>query len=137
MEKTISRIKENELIMFSIYDALIYISQSEEFSLEDTMEGIFGMPFNDIPLFSKTVVVKSLSHYDEIKNIFQPNMPKWRFDRLNAVERAILLMSYTNYKLVGDIDKKVVINTAVKLAKTYLDKDDYKFVNGILDNVLC
>ena len=45
-------------------------------------------------------------------------------------------MSYTNFKLVGDVDKGVVIDRAVRLAKTYLDKDDYKFVNAILDNVL-
>jgi transcription termination factor NusB len=30
----------------------------------------------------------------------------------------------------------VVIDVAVKLAKTYLDAKDYKFVNAILDKVL-
>lgn len=136
MGNKVSRNKEHELIMISIYDALLYTSNDEEFSLEDVMEAIYGESFEEIPHFSKKVVVKSLSHLNEIKEIYQVQMPKWKFDRLNAIERAILLMSYTNFKLVGGVDKGVVIDRAVRLAKTYLDKDDYKFVNAILDNVL-
>ena len=94
------------------------------------------MSFEDIPYFSKEIIIKSLSHLNEIIATFQEKMPKWKFSRINKVEQAILIMSYTNYKLVGDIDKKIVINTAINLSKKYLDDDDYKFVNAILDNVL-
>ena len=137
MEKnSLTRNKENELIMISLFDCLTLVSIGDEFSLEDTLEGVYGMSYEDIPTFSKEVVIKSLSHLNEIIAIFQKNMPTWKFDRINKVEQAILIMSYANYKLVGDIDKKVVINTAVNLSKKYLDESDYKFVNGILDNVL-
>ena len=34
------------------------------------------------------------------------------------------------------VDKGVVIDIAVKLAKKYLSGKDYRFVNAILDNVL-
>lgn len=137
MENEISRNKEHELIMTSIYDALIYIDSGETFSVEEIMESVFeNQKYDDISYFSKEVVIKSLSHLNEIIEIFQKNMPKWKFSRLNTLERAILLMSYTNFKLVGNVDKKVVIDTAVKLSKKFLDKADYKFVNAILDNVL-
>lgn len=109
---------------------------NEEFSIETLMEGIFEMTFDEIPLFSRSLVVKSLSHINEIIPIYQANMPKWNFSRLNNLEKAILLMSYANYKLLKESDKNVVINTAVILSKRYLDKDDYKFVNAILDKVL-
>ena len=132
----ISRNQEHELIMVCIYDALIYTEMDEVFSLEDVMEGVFITPYDEIPYFSKEVVIKSLSHVNQIKEAYQAFMPKWNFDRLNAVERAILLMSYANYHYVKDVDKSVVIDLAVRLSKKYLDKDDYKFVNGILDNVL-
>ncbi len=137
MEKNnLSRNKENELIMIGLFDCLTRVSIGDEFSVEDTLEGAYGMPFEDIPYFSKEIVIKSLSHLNEIIATFQEKMPKWKFSRINKVEQAILIMSYTNYKLVGDIDKKIVINTAVNLSKKYLDDDDYKFVNAILDNVL-
>lgn len=132
----ISRNKEHELIMISIYDALTYVAMNEEFSLQDTMESIFLMPYEDIPYFSKEVTIKALKNINEIIEAFQKNMPTWKFDRLNQVERAILLESYASYKLVGDIDKKVMINVAVNLSKKYLDKKDYKFVNAILDQIL-
>ena len=132
----ISRNQEHELIMISIYDALIYSEMNEEFSLEDIMEGVFMLPYDEISIFSKEIVIKSLAHINEIKIIYQEHMPKWNFDRINAVERAILLMSYTHAKYVGNVDKSIVIDRAVRLAKKYLDKDDYKFVNGILDNIL-
>ena len=132
----ISRNQEHELIMISIYDALIYSEMDEVFSLEEVMEGVYKLPYAEIPLFSKEVVIKSLTYVNEIKEIYQKNMPKWKFDRLNALERAILLMSYTNAKVDVKADKRVIIDVAIRLAKKYLDEKDYKFVNAILDNTL-
>lgn len=132
----ISRNQEHEFIMISIYDALIYSEMDEVFSLEEVMEGIYKLPYDEIPLFSKEVVIKSLTNVNEIKEIYQKNMPKWKFDRLNALERAILLMSYTHAKVDETADKRVIIDVAIRLAKKYLDEKDYKFVNAILDNTL-
>ena len=131
----VSRNQEHELVMICIYDALIYSEMDEVFSLEDIMEGVYMTTYDEIPYFSKEIVIKSLKDVNEIKAVFQANMPKWRFDRLNALERAILLMSYTNAK-VEHTEKRVVIDVAVRLAKKYLDKDDYKFVNAVLDKVI-
>lgn len=132
----LSRNKEHELIMISIYDALLYLEMDEVFSLEDVLEGVYMLPYEDVPLFSKEVVIKSLSNINDIKAKYQVNMPKWKFDRINAIARAILLMSYTNYKILGGVDKSIVIDLAVRLAKKYLDKDDYKFINAVLDKTL-
>ena len=132
----ITRNQEHELIMISIYDALIYSEMDEIFSLEDIMEGIYMTTYSEIPFFSREIVIKSLANVNEIKSVFQANMPKWNFDRLNALERAILLMSYAHGKMIEGSEKRVIIDVAVRLAKKYLDKEDYKFVNAILDKVL-
>ena len=131
----LSRNEEHELIMTCIYDALIYANMNKEFSVEEIMCSVFDVEFDEISVFAKEIVVKSLSHLNEIKNIFQEKMPKWSFDRINLVEQSILIMSYT-HKQIENSDKSIIINIAVKLAKKFLDKDDYKFVNGILDKVL-
>ena len=132
----VTRNQEHELIMICIYDALIYTEMDEVFSLEDIMEGVYMAPYDEIPYFSKEIIIKSLKDINEIKSVYQVNMPKWNFDRLNALERAILLMSYTHMKVREDAQKKVIIDVAVRLSKKYLDKDDYKFVNAILDRTL-
>ena len=131
----LSRNQEHELIMTCIYDALTYSNMGQEFDLKDIFESVFGVDYDDISLFVKETVIKSLSHVNEIKQIFQSNMPSWSFDRLNIVEQAILLMSFT-HKQNENSDKRIIIDIAVRLAKKYLDKDDYKFVNAILDKVL-
>ena len=131
----LSRNEEHELIMTCIYDALLYSNMDKEFSIEEIMCSVFDVAYDEISFFVKEMVIKSLSHVNEIKVIYQAHMPKWSFDRLNLVEQAILLMSYT-HKQVENSDKSIIINIAVKLAKKFLDKDDYKFVNGILDKVL-
>ena len=131
----LSRNQEHELIMTCIYDALLYSNMDKEFSVEEVMCSVFGVEYDEISFFVKETVIKSLAHVNEIKNIFQAKMPKWSFDRLNLLEQAILIMSYT-HKQTQNADKSIIINVAIKLAKKFLDKDDYKFVNAILDKVL-
>ena len=131
----LSRNEEHELIMTCIYDALLYSDMDKEFSVEEIMCSVFDVSYDEISFFVKEMVIKSLSHVNEIKAIYQARMPKWSFDRLNLVEQAILLMSFT-HKQIENSDKSIIINIAVKLAKKFLDKDDYKFVNAILDKVL-
>ena len=131
----LSRNQEHELIMTCIYDALIYANMEQEFSVEEIMTSVFEVNYDEISLFCKEIVIKSLAHLNEIKDKFQENMPKWKFDRLNLVEQAILVMSFT-HMTTQKVDKSIVINIAIKLAKKFLEKDDYKFVNGILDKVL-
>ena len=131
----LSRNEEHELIMTCIYDALLYSNMDKEFSVEEIMCSVFEVEYDEISFFVKEMVIKTLSHINDIKSVFQANMPKWSFDRLNLVEQSILLMSYT-HRQIENSDKRIIINIAVKLAKKFLDKDDYKFVNGILDKVL-
>lgn len=133
---SVSRNKEHELVMICIYDALTHISLGDEFSVEETMESIFEESFENISLFAKQIVVKSLKNIDEIESVYQAKMPKWKFSRLNRLEQAILLMSYTQAEIEGKDSKRVIIDVAVRLSKKYLDESDYKFVNAILDNVL-
>ncbi len=137
MENNLSRNKEQELIMISIYDALIYITSDMEFSLEKIVSSVYECSYSDVPLFSKEVIIKSLSNYNTIVPIYQDKMPKWKFDRINNISKAILLMAYAQNKLIKDkTDKSVVIDVSVRLAKKYLEDKDYKFINAILDNVL-
>ena len=137
MENEISRNKEHELIMVALYDALVYVALKEEFSVEDILSGLYEMPYEEVPYFSKEVVIKSLVNLNDIITEIQKYMRKWAFDRLNSVIKAILISSYTKGKLIEEpIDKRANIDIAIRLAKKFAEPNDYKFVNGILDNLL-
>ena len=132
-----SRNASQRIAMTAIYDALTYLSMGKAINVEDILSELSDCPYEEVDTYLKAVMIFSLKKLDEIKAAFAPHMKKWTFDRLNRVVQSILVLSYVHYFYVEpDVDKGVVINIAVKLAKTYADEKDYRFVNGILDNVL-
>jgi N utilization substance protein B len=58
----------------------------------------------------------------------------WRFERMAAIDRAILRLSIHELR-EGETPPKVVLNEAVDLAKKYSSEQSGAFVNGILDGV--
>ena len=58
----------------------------------------------------------------------------WTFSRLSYLEQAILLVACYEIK-TQDLDKKIIANEAVELAKKYCDEGSYRFINGILANI--
>ncbi len=56
----------------------------------------------------------------------------WRFERLAAIDRAILRLAMYELRAT-DTPPKVVLNEAVDLAKKFSSEDSGAFVNGILD----
>jgi transcription antitermination protein NusB len=58
----------------------------------------------------------------------------WRFERLAAIDRAILRLAI--HELNGkETPAKVVLNEAVDLAKKFSSEESGAFVNGVLDAV--
>lgn len=56
----------------------------------------------------------------------------WHFDRLNYVAQAILLVGISELRL-HKIDKAIVVDEAVRMAKEYCEEDSFKYINGVLD----
>ena len=136
MEFELSRNKEQEKILGILYQALVLIDWKQELDVKQLLMDAYDCDFEDVPLFSQQILVYSLKNLDKITKAFQANMINWTFNRINKLEQALLILSYSHFYYVKDVDKKVVIDVAVKLAKKYLDSTDYKFVNAILDKTL-
>ncbi|HOF65083.1 MAG TPA: transcription antitermination factor NusB [Bacilli bacterium] len=132
----ITRNQQQEIGLAIIYSALSYVNADVVFDVEELIETISGIPIDEVPIFLKELTIKTLINIDKIINEITPKLVKWKFHRLNRVIQAILLMSYTHYFYIGNVDKRIVINVAIKLTKRYVVGDEYKFVNAILDEVL-
>ena len=61
---------------------------------------------------------------------------KWDMSRLSPVDKAILRLAAYQMKFCDDIPKKVVINEAIEIAKTFSGEQSPRFVNGVLDAIL-
>ena len=125
--------------MTVIYDELADFVAGDNQPFRDVNEII--LQITDIPLkehsnYVQNTIASVLSHYGEIVSKFVPHLKDWSWERLPLLTRAVLLMSYAHFYYVEKIDKRIVINVAVELAKKYIEEKQAKFINAILDEVL-
>ncbi len=71
---------------------------------------------------------------EEVDAAVQAASPRWKLGRMAAIDRNILRLGALEL-LEGQTPPKDVIYDCVELAKQYGDKDTYKFVNGLLDQI--
>ena len=74
---------------------------------------------------------KDVAALDEI---IGKHCENWRFERLAAIDRAILRLAIHEMSS-SDTPPKVVLNEAVELAKKFSSEESGAFVNGVLDSV--
>lgn len=129
----LSRNQEHFIIMTVIYNELTDFTFGEGKLVRSANEIISSMCSEASPFVVDSIMI-SLQKYGEIKNAYIPYLNKWKWERLPLLTQAILLMSYTHYKYLGPVDKSIVINIAVNLAKKYIDDKQAKFINGLLDS---
>ena len=134
----ISRNQEHYIIMTVIYDELsdfVYGAGDGFRDARQLIADISGIPYSENSDYLKNVITYSLNHYGEIRDVFVPHLNKWKWERLPLLTQSILLMSYAHTK-IEEVDKRIIINIAVDLAKKYVEPKQAKFINGILDEVL-
>jgi N utilization substance protein B len=77
-------------------------------------------------------VVKDAAELDAVVSAHAEN---WRLERIALIDRAILRLGVHELRS-GKAPRKVVLNEAVELAKTFSSEEAAGFVNGVLDSVL-
>ena len=68
----------------------------------------------------------------DLDAVIEKHCENWRFDRIAAIDRAILRLALHELAL-AKTPARSVINEAVELAKKFSSEDSAGFVNGILD----
>lgn len=75
-----------------------------------------------------------LTDLTNIDALLEPNIDR-DLEEIDPIERGILRISTFELQKRIDIPKRVVINEAIELAKTFGATDGHKFVNGVLDKL--
>jgi N utilization substance protein B len=57
----------------------------------------------------------------------------WELERLGTAERALLRLAFAELSLHREVDARVILDEAVRLAQRYGAEDAGSFVNGVLD----
>ena len=117
---------------------LLYAADRFDYSipLEQIIKD-FKIGFNlEVPedSFAIQMVKGTAEERKELDEQIKPFLKNWKLERLGCCTRLILqlaLWELKNKKTASSI----VINEAIELAKAFAEKDAYKFVNGILDEI--
>jgi len=70
-----------------------------------------------------------------LDELFRPYLINWRYERLGVCTK--LIMRFAVWEIYNtDVPSNIIINEAIELAKCFSEKDAYKFINGVLDEVI-
>lgn len=97
-----------------------------------TENGIFGSTPEE--QFVREICLLAIRDKEENIVAINGKLKDWDFVRLGFVEQAILLLALGEYAF-ADVERTVIINEAVELAKEFGDADAYKLINGVLDQL--
>ena len=86
--------------------------------------------------YVKTSYIDILKCKDSIIEILKNNMSSnFNFQRIFKADLAILILAVYEIKFLN-VEHKIVINEAVKLAKKYSTEKSFAFVNGVLAKIV-
>ncbi|WP_411844340.1 transcription antitermination factor NusB [Salinicoccus sp. HZC-1] len=85
--------------------------------------------------YIKRIVDFYFSNSEKVNADISAHLNNYTLERIPKVERNILRTAISEL-LDGDSPERVVINEAVLLAKSYGEKDSYRFINGVLKNFI-
>lgn len=115
---------------------------NKEHTLEEAMAIVLPEKSN-----SKEIVDDSLAYLKKLVDGVQANeevidstinqhLKKWTLKRLERTN--LLLLRLATYELLfekDEVDKRIVMNEAIELTKTFNDEKASKFVNGVLQSI--
>lgn len=85
--------------------------------------------------FVVSTVMGTIENCDQIDNIIKNHLEGWEFSRVCKTDIAILRLSIYTLLFQKDMDKRIVINEAIMLAKEFSPGASYKYVNAVLHRV--
>lgn len=84
--------------------------------------------------FAMVLAQGAVMQRDQLDEIIKPCLKNWKLERLGTCTHLILRMALWELGQETSV-RSIVINEAVELSKQYAEKDAYKFVNGMLDEI--
>lgn len=123
-----NRSELREKAMITVYQYLLVKRDTKQL-----IEDAFEMGQKDIPEYFVKVIHTAIDNEEKYKGYINEVIKKgWSYDRLGAIEKAILINGCAEFDL-KEVEAAVIINESVELAKKYCDEDTYKLINRILD----
>ncbi len=84
--------------------------------------------------FAEDLFNVATERQQEIDDLIQKHAPKWRMERMAAVDRNVLRAGVA--ELLGfHTPKQILINEALEVAHKFSTPESVHFINGVLDSI--
>lgn len=124
-----NRHENREKTVIGIYQYRVCERPLEELIDDASLDSTYQEDDYMISIFKDTI--QSMPQYIEKLTPFLEN---WTFERIEMLEQAILLCGCCEIEK-NEMDKAIIIDEYVRIAKKYCGSDSYKFINGVLDQL--
>lgn len=88
-----------------------------------------------ISAYSEEIICGVRDHDEEIREFVETYARDWSFERMPAVDRAVLRIGTWELLYNDEVPDAVAISEAVGLARVLSTNESPKFVNGLLDKL--
>jgi transcription antitermination factor nusB len=88
-----------------------------------------------ISAYSEEIIRGVCDHDEEIREFVETYARDWSFERMPAVDRAVLRIGTWELLYNDEVPDAVAISEAVGLARVLSTNESPKFVNGLLDKL--
>ena len=88
-----------------------------------------------ISAYSEAIIRGVRDHDEEIREFVETYARDWSFERMPAVDRAVLRIGTWELLYNDEVPDAVAISEAVGLARVLSTNESPKFVNGLLDKL--
>ena len=113
---------------FKIIFAELFGEKSE---VQDELYGYEKLNKEDKEYTDK-LIKEVKDNYEYLTQEIEKLSLNFRYDRIFAVDKAILILAMAEMKFIEDVPSVVSIKEAIELVKKYSQEDNVVFVNGIL-----
>ena len=112
-----------------------FTDESPEILLQDfIVEHATDSKIVDLPFF-RQLFLGTIAHLEKIHETMTPLLSR-KITLLNPVELTVLRLAIYELQNHPETPPKVVVNEAIELAKAFGSVEGYKFVNGVLNNLI-
>jgi N utilization substance protein B len=106
-----------------------------------SVDTILSLTWVDDPIqgetrnFFENIVRGTIEHISQIDDLIRKYCRNWSFERIAAVDKAILRLSVYGMLYHDDLPPAITINEGIELGKKFGGENSGHFINGILDAI--
>ena len=142
-----SRIQAREFAFWMIFSLDFYSENNVDFTknnngklmVDDSnlkkLLNEYGITDDSDILFTNELINSYIDNAFKIDELIKKYTSTYKFSRIFKCDLSILRLAVAEI-LLNKYDYKIVINEAVELSKKYSEEKSYKFVHGVLANII-